>query len=343
VRNAIDALAKKGVFRGSTPLGPLGMHITLKPEGRKFCKPIAQALGPKNLAAFLFDNSDDLNAFKRSREYQTIPNSGLFFLTLSSSAHSVSESTPTFQALPNSPTYSCLDLLVFDNPWVKNALIHFAKIDKNQVVEHYDKSLGHKAMESLRGMKHGTSVIVRSIDGHESSAAVGGGISATTSLGNVAQDIFDRSDTVDAESSLRELEHEKQCLTRDYQLVEKERRNISDKLKQLQDRAQRLNSDIMSFQKKRKQNVTEARELELEAEQLPQEFDESIFEDSIRGKQETMIARREELSRYEREIELISKSNEEVQIQMKKETEKRQKVEQKAKSTHLFVSVFFCA
>jgi structural maintenance of chromosomes protein 6 len=337
VRNAIDALAKKGVFRGSIPLGPLGMHVTLKPEGRKFYKPIAQALGAKNLGAFLFDNSDDLNAFKRSREYQTIPNSGLFFLTLPSSTQSVSESTPTFQSLPNSPTFSCLDLLVFDNPWVKNALIHFAKVDKNQVVEHYDKSLGHKAMDSLRGKRNGVSVTVRSIDGHECTAAVGGGISATTNSGNVPQDIFDRSETVDAESSLRELELEKQGLTRDYQLVEKERRNLSDRLKQLQDRAQRLNSDIMSFQKKRKQNLAEARELELEAEQLPQDFDESFYEDSIRSKQETMNVRKEELSRYERELELISRNNSEIQIQMKKETEKRQKVEQKAQSTFLFV------
>ena len=65
VRNAIDAVHKTGVFRGHVPLGPLGMHIALKPEGRQFYQPIALALGQKLLGAFLFDSLEDKETFLR--------------------------------------------------------------------------------------------------------------------------------------------------------------------------------------------------------------------------------------------------------------------------------------
>ncbi len=332
IRNAIDAAHKRGLFRGRNPIGPLGAHITLKPEARKFCKPIFMSLGPKHLGAFCFDGVEDREAFKASREYQAIGRPDFVIYALSSSAENQNESTPTFQALPGSSTFSCLDLVIFDNPWVKNALLQFAKIDKAQVVDGYDKSLGHKALDSLRGKRQGTSVIVRSIDGHECTATVGGGIQATTQAANCSPDVFDRPETVDVEASLREMEAEKQNLTREYQHLEREKRSVSDRVRQLRDRMQRLQSEITGYQKKRKQNLSDARDLEHEAEQMPDDFDESSFEETIRSKQILLDARNEELSRFESELESIRKSNAEVQAQMNKESEKRRTIESKLQS-----------
>jgi hypothetical protein len=286
------------------------------------------------LGAFCFDGVEDREAFTSSKEYQAIGRVDFMMLALPSSAENQNESTPTFQALPGSSTYSCMDLLIFDNPWVKNVLLQFAKIDKSQVVDGYDKTLGHKALDSLRGKRQGTSVVVRSIDGHESTATVGGGIQATTQPANCSLDVFDRPETVDVEASLREMEAEKQNLTREYQHLEREKRSVSDRVNQLRDRMQRLQSEILGYQKKRKQNLTEARELEHEAEQMPHDFDESVFEDAIRSKQTMLNARNEELGRYERELESISKSHAEVKAQMAKETEKRRTTESKLQSTH---------
>jgi hypothetical protein len=145
------------------------------------------------LGAFCFDGVEDREAFTSSKEYQAIGRVDFMMLALPSSAENQNESTPTFQALPGSSTYSCMDLLIFDNPWVKNVLLQFAKLDKSQVVDGYDKTLGHKALDSLRGQRQGMSVVVRSIDGHESTATVGGGIHATTQPANCSLDVFDRS------------------------------------------------------------------------------------------------------------------------------------------------------
>jgi chromosome segregation ATPase len=333
VRNALDIAQKRGMFRGSPPLGPLGMHITLKPEGRIFYRPIAQALGSKLLGAFLFHSFEDREAFKNCKEFQSIPNNGSLTLwVLPSSAHNEPECTPTFQALPGVSTHLCLDLITFDNVWVKNAALQFAKLDRNQVVEHYDKSLAHKALESIRGKRSGLSVTVRAIDGHECNAASSGGVSSTTNSASIPQDIFDRPDTFDAEASLREMEAEKQHLSRDYQRIEKERRSLSDRLKQIKDREQRIQSEIAMFQKKRKQNLEEARDLEMEAEQHPQEFDDTSFADNIRNKQSTLETRNRDLARLTNEIDAIGKSIAENQSQIKRETEKREVVEKKLQS-----------
>jgi len=74
VRNAIDAAHKAGVIRGPLPLGPLGMHVSLKPEGRAFFYPIALALGSKFPSAFMFDSFEDKEAFMQSKYAQSIPN-----------------------------------------------------------------------------------------------------------------------------------------------------------------------------------------------------------------------------------------------------------------------------
>ena len=280
VRNAIDAAQKRGLFRGSIPVGPLGLHITLKPEGRRFYKPIFQSLGMRLLGAFLFESIDDREAFKNSREFQAIPNaSSLTMWVLPSSVHNEPEFIPSFEAVRGSSTYVCMELLNFDNLWVKNAALQFAKIDRSHVVDQYDKTLGHRAQAAIRSRpqsQQNATLVVRAIDGHETTAQKNS-VQTTTSHMNVSQDIFERSETFDAEASLREMESEKQNLTRDYQRMDKERRESSNALKQLKDREQRLISEIGAFQKKRKQLLADARQLEDDAEQLPQEFDESSF------------------------------------------------------------------
>jgi chromosome segregation ATPase len=338
VRNAIDAAQKRRLFRGSTPLGPLGMHVTVTPEGRKFYNPIAQTLGSKTLGAFLFDSDEDREAFKSSKEYEALGRVDLVMYVLPSSVQNqIDDSRSTFQAVPGSVTHACAKLLVFDNPWAKNAVLQFANPDKSQVVEHYDKSLGHKALDSLHDKPKGFSVTIRAIDGHETTATAGGGIQSTTNLTKFPSDIFDRSETIDVEASLREMEAERQGLTQEYQQADREKRKISDRIGQLRDRAQRLQSEIVGYQKKRKQNLSDARDLEIEAENLPEDFDESVFEDGIRSKQAILNARKDEISRFDRELEVISNSNAQVQEQMKKETEKRQKIEAKMQSMLLFL------
>lgn len=340
VRNAIDAAQKRGLFRGSTPVGPLGLHITLKPEGRKFYKPIFQSVGIKVLGAFLFESVDDREAFKKSKEFQAIPNSSsLTMWALSSSVHNEPEIVPSFEAVPGSSTHVCMDLLNFDNLWVKNAVLHFAKLDKCHVVDQYDKTLGHRAQAALRSSRSRlTALVVRAIDGHETTAATNT-VQSTTNNMNVPSDIFDRSETFDAEASLREMESEKQHLTREYQRMDKERRESTNALKQLKDREQRLNSEIATFQKKRKQLLVDARELEIEAEALPQEFDESLFDEAIQSKRATLDARKEEVLRCLSELEVISKKQSQVQDQMKKEGDKRKNVEEKLQSK----SMHYCS
>jgi chromosome segregation ATPase len=330
-RNAIDAAQKRGIFRGSTPVGPLGLHITLKPEGRRFCKPIFQSIGLKALGAFLFESVDDREAFKKSREFQAIPNgSSLTMYVLPSSVHNEPEFVPSFEAVPGSSTHVCMDLLNFDNLWVKNAVLQFAKLDQCHVVDQYDKTLGHRAQAALRSRPRLT-VVVRAIDGHETRAVINS-VQSTTNNVNVPSDIFDRSETIDAEASLREMESEKQHLTRDYQRMDKERRESTNALKQLKDREQRLQTEIATYQKKRKQLLADARELEIEAEALPQEFDESSFDEAIQSKRATLDARKEEVLRCLSELEIISKNQSQVQDQMKKEVKKRENVEQKLQS-----------
>lgn len=344
MRKAIDAAQRRGLFKGSTPLGPLGMHITLKPEGRKYCKPIFQSLSKNFLGAFVFDNAEDREAFKRSKEFQAVPNAANVMLyTLPSSSHNQAECSPTFQSLPGVMTFAVLDLLNFDNAWVKNTALQFVKLDKFHVVDRYDRTLGHRALESIRGSRI-ASVVVKALDGHETTAFSNGSVQSTTVHGQVPQDIFDRSETVDAEAALRELESEKQALAREYQQIEKERKSFADRIKQLKEREQRIHSEITVYQKKRKQNVAEARELELEAEQMPQEFDESPYEDAIQSKLATLETRREELSRLNAGLESVTKAHADVLAQIKKETEKRQQVEKKIQGVHLpeLIFVEFC-
>ena len=64
--------------------------------------------------------------------------------------------SPTFLALPGVSTHTCIEFLIFDNPCVQNAALHFGKIDIHQVVERNDKTLGHKALDSVRGLKNTT-------------------------------------------------------------------------------------------------------------------------------------------------------------------------------------------
>ena len=240
--------------------------------------------------------------------------------------------SPTFQALPGVSTHTCIEFLIFDNPWVQNAALHFGKIDIHQVVERNDKTLGHKALDSVRGLKN-TTVVVRAIDGHETSANSGGGVSSTTNNSQVRRDIFDRPDTFDAEASLRDLMEDKRNLAQDYQHVDRERRVAADRVKEKKDRAERLQSEIAGFQRKRKQNLTEAKDLELEAEAMPQDFDESVYEERISAKQSLLDARSRELQRIVAEVEVIEKSHAELQVQIKKLVEKREEVEQRVKST----------
>lgn len=329
MRKAIDAAQKRGLFRGSTPLGPLGMHITLKPEGRKFYKPIYQSLGRNFLAAFVFDNAEDREAFKRSKEFQAVPNaSNVMLYTLPSTTQNHVECPPTFESLAGCSTYAVLDLLNFDNPWVQNTALQFIRVDKNHVVDRYDKTLGHRALDSIRGTRFG-SVVVKAIDGHETTAFSSGSVQSTTVPGQVPQDIFDQSETVDAEASLRELESEKQYLVKEYQQIEKERRSFLDRIKQLKDREQKIQSEIASYQKKRKQNLAEARDLEIEAEQMPQEFDESAFDDAIQSKQATLQSKREELNRLNADLESVGKAHSEILAQQKIQQQRGQNVEKK--------------
>jgi phage shock protein A len=256
----------------------------------------------------------------------------------STTVHHAISCTPTFQSLPGVSTHTCIEFTIFDNPWVQTAALHFSKFDMHQVVDKYDRTLGHKALDTVRGSNR--TVVVRTTDGHECSASGQGGVQSTTNNVRIQRDIFDRSDTFDAEASLRELQTEKQTLESEYQHVDKERKGAMDRVKKIKDQIERLQSEIAGFQKKRKQCMLEASELELEAEQMPQEFDESSYAESIRGKEQILSARRVELGRIADEIAAFEQGNADVQAQIKKLSEKRREVEQKMQSTRPVASQF---